>query len=141
YARYNRQSLTSPRRTALTPRSVHHPADCIPSTEDDRMMRITRGTRFYRLLAVVLLSWMAVPAFAAELPGPVLNAVFPPGGQAGTTVTVTLEGIALDGLRDIRTTVPGLTARKADGDRFSLTIPAETSPGVYDLRAVGLHGL
>ncbi len=56
-------------------------------------------------------------------------------------MTVTLDGTSLDGLRDLRSTVPRLTAKKLDANRFSLDIPAGTLPGVYDLRAVGLHGM
>ncbi len=93
------------------------------------------------LLAVCFFpSWMAAAA-RAELPNPVLHTVFPAGGQAGTSVTLAVEGAALDGLRDIRSTVPGLVVTKTDTNRFTLVIPAETPPGVYDLRAVGLHGM
>ncbi len=80
-------------------------------------------------------------AVAAEPPAATLSAVFPPGAQAGTIVTVAVEGTALAELRDLRSTIPGLTVRRIDGSHFALTIPAETPPGVYDLRAVGLHGL
>jgi hypothetical protein len=77
----------------------------------------------------------------AQAPNPVLDTVFPAGGKAGTTVTVTLSGSALDGLRDIHTTIPKLAVKKLDANRFSLTVPADTPPGVYDLRAVGTHGM
>ena len=77
----------------------------------------------------------------AEPPSPALHFVFPLGGQAGTTVTVAVAGIALDGLRDIRSTIPNLVAKKADGNQFIVTIPAETPPGVYDVRVVGAHGM
>jgi hypothetical protein len=77
----------------------------------------------------------------AQLPNPVLNTVYPPGGQAGTSVTATLDGTALEGLRDIHTTVPQLTAKKLDANRFQLDIPAGIPAGVYDLRAVGTNGM
>lgn len=77
----------------------------------------------------------------AQSPNPVLNAVYPPGGQGGTSVTATLEGTGLDGLRDVHTTIPRLTAKKLDANRFRLDIPAGTPAGVYDLRAVGAHGM
>jgi hypothetical protein len=75
------------------------------------------------------------------LPNPVLATVFPPGGQAGTTLVVTVDGSGLDGLHDLRSTIPHCTAKKIDAKRFNLAIPAGTAPGVYDLRAVGLHGM
>ncbi|MBM4072219.1 MAG: hypothetical protein FJ271_25325 [Planctomycetes bacterium] len=77
----------------------------------------------------------------AELPCPVLHSIFPSGGQAGTSVDVAMTGIDLEGLQDIRSTVPGLTAKKTAANRFTLTIPKDTPPGVYDLSAVGLHGI
>src|SRR5262249_39064707 len=89
------------------------------------------------LLAVCLLP-LSIRAARAELPSPVLHTVFPAGGQAGTAVTVAVDGAALDGLRDIRSTVPRLAVQKTGTNRFTLAIPAETPPGVYDLRAVGL---
>ncbi len=77
----------------------------------------------------------------AELPSPALHSVFPLGGQAGTSVTVTVAGIALDGLRDVRSTIPNLIARKTGANQFVLTIPADTPPGIYDLRVVGQYGM
>lgn len=77
----------------------------------------------------------------AQVPNPVLNTVYPAGGRAGTTVTVVLDGTGLDGLRDVRTTIPRLTATKIDANRFRLEIPAGTPAGTYDLRAVGAHGM
>jgi len=76
-----------------------------------------------------------------QSPNPVLNSVFPAGGQAGTSVIVALEGTSLEGMRDIHSTVPRLTAKKLDANRLQLDIPAGTPSGIYDLRAVGLHGV
>lgn len=84
---------------------------------------------------------LGVAAARAELPNPVLHTVFPAGGQAGTSVTVVVSGSALDGLRDLRSSIPRLIVKKTDTNRFTLTIPATTPPGVYDVRAVGLHGI
>lgn len=77
----------------------------------------------------------------AELPNPVLNTIYPPGGQAGTAVTVAVAGAALDGLRELRTTIPGATVKKADGNGFLVTIPATAAPGIFDVRAVGAYGI
>ncbi|MBA4190345.1 MAG: hypothetical protein C0467_20350 [Planctomycetaceae bacterium] len=77
----------------------------------------------------------------AQVPNPVLNTVHPPGGQAGTSATVVLDGTGLDGLREVHTTVPQLTAKRLDANRFRLDIPAGTPAGVYDIRAVGTHGM
>src|SRR5262249_43246143 len=98
--------------------------------------------RYFAMLSMVpALLLSEIPALRAELPNPVLQAVFPAGAQAGTTVTVTLEGTALDGLRDVRLTAPGFTAEKIEGNRFNVSIAATTPSGVYDLRAITDHGL
>src|SRR5262245_13220142 len=92
-------------------------------------------------LAVGCLLLSLVAQSRAQAPKPVLDTVYPSGGQAGTSVTVALGGTALDGLRDVHTTVPKLTARKLDANRFRFDIPSGTPPGVYDIRAVGTHGM
>lgn len=95
----------------------------------------------FRLFLAVCSSWLLTATARAELPSPVLNSIFPPGGQAGTTVTVAVEGAALDGLRHLHSVIPGVSVKKTEGNRFTLAIPAATPPGVYDLRALGLHGM
>src|SRR5207253_730383 len=108
---------------------------------EDPMTRVFTHVGFRLPLAVCFLPlWLAAQG-RAELPSPVLHTVFPIGGQAGTSVAVTVDGTGLDGLRDIRSPVPRLTAKKTGTNRFSLTIPASAPPGVYDLRAVGLYGM
>src|ERR1035438_3622118 len=73
------------------------------------------------LVVCFLLVWVNMPA-RAQLPNPVLHTVFPAGGQAGTTVIVAIDGTSLDGLRDIRSTIPQWTAKKIDAKRFSIEI-------------------
>src|SRR5262245_35198711 len=91
--------------------------------------------RGFRLSLVVGCLLLAVNTQArAPVPIPVLDTVYPPGGQAGQSVTVVLGGTGLDGLRDVHTTIPKLTVKKLDANRFSLAIPADTPVGVYDLR-------
>lgn len=96
-----------------------------------------------RICVVVAAGFLAVMGTAAraELPNPVLNTIFPAGGQAGTLVTVAVEGSALDGLRDLHTTIPGASVKKVEGSRYLLTIPPATAPGSYDVRAVGTYGM
>ncbi|MBI3462132.1 MAG: pre-peptidase C-terminal domain-containing protein, partial [Planctomycetes bacterium] len=80
-------------------------------------------------------------AARAELPNPVLHTVFPPGGQAGTSVTVTVDGSALDGLSAIRLSDPRIKSQKGEGNQFTIAIPAGTPTGLYDVRAVGMYGM
>ncbi len=97
--------------------------------------------RCVRLLAVVLCATLGSMPIRADSPNPVLNAVFPPGGKAGASVTVSVEGLNLEGLRDLYVAMPKLVVTKLDAKRFRLDIPPETPPGVYDLRTIGLHGM
>lgn len=100
---------------------------------------VCRGLRLFSA-ATCLLLLLGAHAWA-QVPNPLLNTVYPPGGQAGTSVIVTLDGAHLDGLRDVHAAVPQLTAKKLDANRFRLDIPAAMPAGVYDLRAVGVHGM
>lgn len=77
----------------------------------------------------------------AETPNPVLNTIFPPGGKAGTTVEVIVEGSALDGLTAIRFRDAAVTSKKGEANRTILSIPAGMPPGTYDARVVGTHGV
>jgi len=72
---------------------------------------------------------------------PVLTTVFPMGGQAGTTVDVTVGGSNLESLTSLQCTIPGIQCEKLDASSFRLTIPAETLPGLYDLWAIGSNGV
>ncbi|MFN0197487.1 MAG: PPC domain-containing protein [Planctomycetaceae bacterium] len=75
-----------------------------------------------------------------------LHTVFPPGGQAGTAVTVAVQGASLDGLTALRfadsnNSATKLTAEKTGDNQFLITIPADAPPGLYDLRLVGSRGV
>ena len=74
-------------------------------------------------------------------PNPVLIGVFPSGGRAGTTVSVTMSGANLTDLKTLRCSHPRITAEPAGPNQFKLTIPEETQPGQYDLQAITAHGL
>ncbi len=100
-----------------------------------------RRACFAGLIAFVVTMIVAIECVRAELPNPVLNVVFPAGVRAGDPVTVTLEGAALDGLRGVYSTAPGLTAEKLAGNQLRVSVGADTPPGIYDLRGVTDHGL
>jgi hypothetical protein len=76
----------------------------------------------------------------AAPPNPVLSGVFPPGGQAGTTVLVTTSG-NLPGLTTLRCNVPDVRVEPAGPNQFRVAIPNETPPGQYDVQAVTANGL
>lgn len=97
---------------------------------------------FTSTLGVMLVFWLGgISTLRAELPNPVLQTVHPAGAQAGTTVNMTVEGTALEGVRQLRLTAPGCVAEKKDGNQFSVSVDARTPPGIYDLRVVTDHGL
>lgn len=72
---------------------------------------------------------------------PVLNTVFPMGGQRGQAVEVTVSGGNFQSLRTLHCNVPGVRCEKLDASRFRVSIPAETPPGFCDLWAVGENGV
>ena len=102
-------------------------------------LRASPWTRIFTSLALAL-AGTSSPA-GAEVPTPVLNTVFPPGGQVGTTVSVTLEGLALDDLTGVRFAQSRIGCRKAGEKRLELTIPSDIAPGIYDIRAIGKYGM
>ena len=99
--------------------------------------RPDRVSVFFLALVVVAHS----PTFvAAADPAPVLNHVFPAGGQAGQSLNVTLSGDGLKNATAIRIH-PGISAEKTGDNTFRLTIEKDVLPGHYDLRAVTDAGL
>lgn len=93
------------------------------------------------------------PAFAF-LPNPDLLTISPAAGKAGTTVEVTISGKELDDIELLRFSDTRLVGKPvmlpADAlfpeprpakDRFSVAIPADLEPGVYEVRSKGYFGL
>jgi hypothetical protein len=94
----------------------------------------------------LILSLAAVANLTRELvaaPVPVLNTVFPAGGQVGTTVEVTIAGSALAEVSTLRCSLSSVECKKVDGkpNVFSLAIPQDAPVGQYDLYAVTKFGL
>jgi len=72
---------------------------------------------------------------------PVVNTIFPAGGQAGQGVEVTVAGGNLQTLRTLHSNIPELHCERLDAARFRLTIPADTPPGLYDVWGVADSGV
>lgn len=86
--------------------------------------------------------WLMIASTAlADLPLPRLDRLSPIGGNAGTTVTVTLVGNDLEGVESLWTDHPGLRAEFVKANEFKLHIAGDAPPGTYDLRAVGRFGI
>ena len=99
--------------------------------------------------------WLLVAASSAraQLPTAQLMSVFPPGGKAGTTFDVTLSGRDIDDAGQLVFTQPGITAVQKIGPenpffksclplagQFTVTIPADATPGIYEVRTIGRFG-
>lgn len=77
----------------------------------------------------------------AAQPNPILNHVFPAGGQTGSSVEVTVSGSGLTKISQLRVSHPGITCETENGKQFRLTIPHDVPHGHYDLSAVCASGV
>lgn len=84
----------------------------------------------------------------AQFPQPQLHAIFPPGGQRGTSVEVRVFGADLDALASLSFSDERIQARqKIDGDgkpkkdAFIVEIPVEIETGLFELWASGKFGM
>ena len=93
-------------------------------------------------------------AHAQALPVAKLFSIFPLGGKQGTTVDVTIAGADLEGAAKLYFSTPGITAVQKTSPpglgqtgpqpvpgQFTLTIPADTKPGICEVRAIGKYGV
>lgn len=79
---------------------------------------------------------------AAELPAARLLSVFPPGSKQGSSVEVTVTGQDLDDLTGLHFSNPLITAKAGSaGNKFIVTVPAQTPAGIYDVNAIGRDGV
>lgn len=107
-------------------------------------------------------TWIVLAAFCgliaagtgileAQVPQTTLTAVFPPGGQQGQTVEVTVVGSDLDDVDRMIFSHPGITATQKTqesagqqvpvANTFLVTIPNNVAPGYYESRVVGYFGV
>jgi hypothetical protein len=93
---------------------------------------------------------LAVPARAQQvtLPLPRLLTMMPMGGQAGTTVEVTITGDNLEEVTGLLFSTPEITAKpvvgangKASENRFTVSIAADAPVGVHDARVISRLGV
>jgi hypothetical protein len=97
------------------------------------------------LIAVAMFSAVAQAALErpaiADAPSPRLTIVAPLGGRLGTSVDVQVTGTGLEGLTALQCDEPRIKATKRGESQFTIEIPADVSPGLYDLRVLGANGL
>ncbi len=109
----------------------------------------------FRPLSVVLTIFTLTCTAAishAQLPNTRLFAVFPPGGQAGAAVDLTItSGIELEEVNRLLFNHPGIVAAQKMQDvggkptplvnQFAITVAGDVPPGNYEVRAVGFFGI
>src|SRR5262249_39526091 len=72
---------------------------------------------------------------------PRLTDIDPPGGKRGTSFDVDVSGTGLLELKELLCDEPRIRASKRGETRFTINIPADILPGLYDLRALGTNGV
>ena len=114
------------------------PDDRNAMSMDALLTDFVRSSRVVSLSALLLLL-ITSPA-TAQL-APVLNTVFPCGGQIGTAFEVSVAGSHLESVQTLQSNVPGFGCEFLAPNRFRVTVPSTTMPGQYDVWAVGENGL
>lgn len=148
-----RRFRQSSRQQAVHPRSRQQSERVgVVSQASATIAGLTYAQWRWLLLAAVVWVCSVASAFA-QLPQTRIYALFPPGGQVGTTVDLTItRGDDLDELSKLTFSHPGITAaqKMADGpngqkvpvaNQFTVTIAGNVPPGHYEVRGVGLFGI
>jgi hypothetical protein len=126
-------------------------------------MRWNQSCRLGVVLSLAASAALLLPRPAATQqqpapPGPVprLLGVNPPGGKAGTSFEIVLSGQDIEEAEALHFSVPGVKAEVIDpgaavssdpkkpvatAAKFKITIPANTPPGIHDLRLVNKYGI
>ncbi|MEE2686010.1 MAG: hypothetical protein VYB09_06845 [Planctomycetota bacterium] len=113
-----------------------------------------RTLNFYGL-PLLSLGLLLVPLAAqGQLPSARLASVYPPGGQPGQQVELTISGTDLDDVSQLQFSHPGITAAQKMrepgsfetepqpvANTFVVTVAENVPAGNHDLRAVGKYGI
>ena len=83
----------------------------------------------------------AAPAFSqATFPSPTLTSISPLGGKPGATVELTLRGTDLEGPQSVLLNERVIPIKSTKPNLFSMTLPADLKPALYNCRFVGRYG-
>lgn len=115
-------------------------------------MKIVALFPMQRTLITMLLVVINTSILQAQLPSTRLSALFPPGGQAGTVIDVTVtSGIELEEISTLLFNHPGITATPKTQEvagkavpipnQFSVSVAGDVAPGNYEVRTVGFFGI
>lgn len=102
---------------------------------------LTDFVRSSRVISLSALLVLLITSPATAQMAPLLNTVFPCGGQIGTAFEVSVTGSHLESLQSLRSNIPGFACEFLAANRFRVTVPSTTMPGQYDVWAVGENGL
>ncbi|WP_395749124.1 hypothetical protein [Prosthecobacter sp.] len=84
----------------------------------------------------------AASAFSqATFPTPALTSIFPLGGKPGEALEITLRGSDLDGPQSVLLNERSVPIKSLKPNLFSIALPADLKPALYDLRFVGRYGV
>ena len=104
-------------------------------------------------LSFLTVSVLAAAGASAQLPGGKLNYIFPPSGQAGSSLEVTVTGRDLNAAESLSFSHPGIRGEPVMVDpvylerpewkpgQFKVTISPEVPPGIYRTWFVGSYGI
>ena len=104
----------------------------------------------FRIFAGAASLWLASASIAQQvcLPAPRLLTLMPMGGQAGTSVEVTITGENIEDAKELLFSTPKLTAKaktaadgKVEPNKFIVTIAADAPPAVHDARVMTRLGI
>ena len=103
----------------------------------------TMTPRLICLLAVFSQAVLSLYGQQVTLPLPRLLTLMPMGGQAGTSVKVTLTGENLEDITALTFSSPKITAKPVPGstEQFTVAIAPDTPAGVYDARVISRLGV
>lgn len=119
------------------------------------MLRSTLFARSEFLsLIVAALAVLGSASLHAQLPSTKLNSIFPPGGQIGTELDVTVTGSDFDEVHKLIFSHPGISASQKMSEpsefypqaspvpgQFTVKISKDVPSGLYEARAVGRFGV
>ncbi|MHB1078586.1 MAG: hypothetical protein ACYC67_04235 [Prosthecobacter sp.] len=85
---------------------------------------------------------LSAPAFSqATFPTPTLTSISPLGAKPGASIELTLRGTDLEGPQSILLNERAIPIKSTKPNLFSLTLPADLKPALYDCRFVGRYGV
>ncbi|MDF1815247.1 MAG: hypothetical protein P1V20_23810 [Verrucomicrobiales bacterium] len=107
-----------------------------------------------RIFLTIALVLFPVAASFGFMPNPDLLSINPAVAKAGDTIEISIKGTNLDEAETLRFSSPLITAKPVTAaptefnpkpelfsTKFTVTIPADIEPGVYEVRSLGYFGL